>query len=57
MFGKEQFVGKVTGSLSEHYTIIKVKLGFTFRKLDQEATAVFSKSRTKQPERREPVSN
>ena len=42
MFGKQQFVGKVEGTVTDQYQMIKVQQNFIFRKLDQGAMEEFT---------------
>jgi len=57
-FGKQQFVGKVIGSITDNYTMLKVlNQVINNRKLDQVVMEEFSKFKTKLPKNIEPVSN
>jgi hypothetical protein len=46
-FGKQQFVGKVAGAVTDHYTMLKVFKLINFRKLDLEVMEEYSKFKIK----------
>jgi hypothetical protein len=56
-FGKQQFVGKVNGAVTDNYQMLKVNFFVIFRKLDQEVMAEYTKLKIKLPVRLEHVNN
>ena len=57
MFGKQQFVGKMKGSLNDNYTIVKVNFFLQFRNLVRVVMEEYMRSLTKLLTKRELANN